>query len=84
MSAGLSPENAQYLQEIVARGEYASAKDALDEAVSLLRRREAFRRDVEVGRADARAGNLIPAEDVFDSIERELEEIEATARLKGE
>ena len=82
MSSGLSPENVQYLHEVVARGDYTSEEDALDDAVSLLRRREAFRRVVEAGRADARAGNLLSEEDVFDCLERELAEIDAAARSK--
>jgi len=78
----LSPENAKFLQDVVARGEYPSEKDALDDAVALLRRREAFRRDVQAGRAQARAGQLLSADEVFSSLEEELAEIETAAQSK--
>lgn len=40
MSGRLSPENEQFLDHAVAAGVYHDRREALDEAVNLLRRRE--------------------------------------------
>jgi Arc/MetJ-type ribon-helix-helix transcriptional regulator len=46
MNIDISAENAQFLQAQVAAGSFASAEEAVDVAVSLLRRREALRASI--------------------------------------
>jgi putative addiction module CopG family antidote len=72
MSVDLSPENEQFIDSIVAQGTYQDRKEALDEAVHLLRERDHLRREIQKGFQ----GEPIPAEEVYRHLERRLEEIE--------
>jgi len=47
--SGLSPENEQFLVRAISSGLYHDRSEALDDAVSLLRRREKLIEDVNHG-----------------------------------
>ena len=49
MNVGISSENAQFLQAQVASGSFATPEEALDAAVNLLRRHEAWRAKIQRG-----------------------------------
>ena len=59
MSVDLSPTNEQFLDEAVKEGRYAHRKDALNEAVDLLRKRDQLIRDVNEGIRELRNGEGI-------------------------
>lgn len=80
MQSDLSPEYANYIEQLVARGIYDSPQGALEAAVSLLIQRDQLRLDVQAGTAQADRGELLPADDVFARLERRAQEIEARAQ----
>lgn len=80
MANELSPENAQYIQAAIASGAYRDERQALDEAVALLKTRDALRSDVNAGIAQAEQGQLVPAEAVFKRLEQRAREIESAIR----
>ena len=79
MSNDLSPENAQYIQAAIESGIYQDQRQALDQAVALLKTRDALRVDVNAGIAQADQHQLLPAEMVFDRLEKRAREIESSA-----
>ncbi len=80
MATEISPENQQYLKQVVQNGTYRDQREALDQAVELLRRRDPLRGDIQAGIDQADRGELIPAEMLFDRLEQRAEEIERRAR----
>jgi antitoxin ParD1/3/4 len=80
MASDLSPENAQYIQAAIESGAYRDERQALDEAVALLKTRDALRNDVNAGIAQADQGQLLPAEAIFERLEKRAREIESLAR----
>jgi len=80
MSTSLSPENANFIREVVASGLYQTEQQALDAAVALLKARERLRQDLLEGMVDAERGDLIPAEIVFERLEKRAAEIDSAAR----
>lgn len=68
-----------FLAELVASGRYASADEAVREALNLLRQREAawarLEADLRKGVADIDAGRTIPAEEVFDRLIRKYQKL---------
>ncbi len=80
MATEISPENQQYLKQVVQNGTYRDQREALDQAVELLKRRDQLRGDIQAGIDEADRGELIPAEMVYDRLEQRAEEIERRAR----
>jgi predicted transcriptional regulator len=80
MASDLSPENAQYIQAAIKSGVYRDERQALDEAIALLKTRDALRSDVNAGIAQADQGQFVPAEAVFERLEKRAREIESFAR----
>lgn len=79
MVIDLSPENRQFLESAIATGAYPSALAALDEAVLLLRQRDEVRAKLQFAVAQADRGELIPAHEVFERLERRAAEIQQQA-----
>jgi len=65
MSFGLSSEESQYIDGLVATGRFASTDDLVREGLRLLISREQLRAEVQVGMDAIDAGEVIPAEEVF-------------------
>ena len=63
MSVDLSPENEQFIDLVVAQGACSDRREALDEAVQLLRRRERFARR---STKDCRANRFQPRKSTSD------------------
>jgi antitoxin ParD1/3/4 len=76
MNVALSPDMEKMVNDKVASGEYASAREVVGEALRLLqerdenqqRRREALRRQIAVGLEQLERGEAIPGKQVFDEL----------------
>ena len=66
MSVDLSPQNEQYLDQIVASGAFNNRDQALDHAVELLRRRQELLDHVDEGTRQLRAGEGIEVHGIDD------------------
>ncbi|NLY00005.1 MAG: hypothetical protein GXY83_28235 [Rhodopirellula sp.] len=60
MSTNLTPENEQFLSEVVARGVFPSREEALNTAVVLLKRREEVVCAVNAGIEQVERGDVRP------------------------
>ena len=72
MQITLSPELERFVQQEVAEGKYASAEEALADAVDYLRWRSDFQKKLQIGLDQAARGELIPGEEVFAEIRQRL------------
>lgn len=76
ISADLGETLEEYVAELVRSGRYNSKSEILREGVRLIQDREthlaAARAGIERGLADAAAGRVTPAEEVFDRLRAEL------------
>lgn len=59
MSADLSPQNEQFIEQVVARGAFHDRTQALDQAVELLRRRQELLDHIDEGTRQLRSGEGI-------------------------
>lgn len=84
MATHLSPEGDRYIKEAVASGTYPSEEVAINEAVELLKRRDELRADVLAGVREADRGELLPADQVFERLEKRAREIESNARTDAQ
>jgi Arc/MetJ-type ribon-helix-helix transcriptional regulator len=82
MTNNISRENARYLQDAVQSGVYPSEETALNEAISLLKKRDQLRADVRTSIEQADRGELLPADQVFARLEERARQIESAARMK--
>ena len=74
-----------YVREKVSSGQFGSTNEVLGEAVRLLKEREELARNdlrgkIEEGLASARAGRLIPSEEVWAEVDAIIADSENTAR----
>jgi antitoxin ParD1/3/4 len=83
MHVDISPENEQYLQQLVVAGFYASQSQAMDVAIELLKRREHLQRELQRGIDEADRGELLDGEEVFGRLEERASRIEDNARKSG-
>src|SRR5947209_2969257 len=78
LSVSLPPQMAKWVSDRVNSGQYESADDLIAEALRVLRERDRdreadlgrVRAKIESGLAQARRGELLDGEDVFDQLER--------------
>ncbi len=72
VSADLGKPLEKFVEKLVKSGRYRSRSEVLREGVRLVQEREArleaLRREIEKGIASADAGDLYPAEEVFDDL----------------
>lgn len=59
MSTDLSPSNEQFIDQMVARGDFHDRAQALDQAVELLRRRQELLEHIDEGTKQLRRGEGI-------------------------
>ena len=59
MSIDLSPQNEQFIDQVVARGDFHDRGQALDQAVELLRRRQELLDHIDEGTKQLRTGEGI-------------------------
>ena len=69
MSDTLSPENEDFIQSAIRRGDYRDRGEVLDEAMELLRKRDELRRDIQQGVDELDRGDRIEGEEVFRELE---------------
>lgn len=69
MSSNVSPENEQFIQQIIQSGVYQDRGAVLDDALDLLKRREQLRRKVDAGIEQLDRGEGIAGEQVFARLE---------------
>lgn len=63
MSIDLSPQNEQFIEQVVARGAFHDRTQALDQAVELLRRRQELLDHIDEGTRQLRSGEGIEIRD---------------------
>lgn len=80
MSAEMSADNDRFLDQLVQAGTYSSRRQAIDEAVTLLRRREVLLQGLRTSAEQAARGELLDGAEVLDRFEAQAREIEANAR----
>jgi Arc/MetJ-type ribon-helix-helix transcriptional regulator len=84
VSAGISPDNQEFIDQAVEAGHYASPDDVVDEAVSRLREYHALKQEINRRVDEMEAGNRIEIED-DEQLRRFFDEIkeEGRRRLAG-
>ena len=78
MNVSLSQQNQEFLDQAVAAGLFPDQSQALDEAIRLLREREAIRLEVQKGIDQLRSGEFVEYGE--DEVDRFVADIEALAR----
>ncbi len=76
----LSPEVQEIVQGIFKTGRYGSEAEIIREAVSLLRRRDRLRTDIEHGIDQLDRGERIGDKEVFDHLEKKAASFTDTDR----
>ena len=77
MSTDLSPQNEEFIQQAIAGGAFQNRREALDEAVELLKRRQRLLEHIDEGTRQLREGEGIELADetelkaFFDEIRAE-------------
>ncbi len=79
MSSELLPDQAKFLESALATGKYQNESDALNQAVSLLQRRDQLEAELDAARKQLEDGQGIPAEEPFARLRQEAAEIEDQA-----
>lgn len=72
MDVSLSPENEHFVRDALESGAYTDSAQVLDEALDLLRRKQALRRDVDAGIAQLDNGEVVPSDQMFDRLRRRV------------
>jgi len=80
MANNLSPDSENYIKQAVQKGIYENETEALEQAVSLLKKRDQLRSDVEAGIREADGGELLPADQVFERLTARARQIETAAQ----
>jgi predicted transcriptional regulator len=80
MASELSSESSQYLRQAVESGAYRSEAQALEQAIALLKQRDALRAQVAAGVQQADSGELLTAEFVFERLETRARLIESRVK----
>ncbi len=72
LTISLPQDMEQLITEQISSGKFTSASEVVQEALKLLQERDELRQLVSVGLEQARRGELLDGEQVFDEIEREF------------
>ena len=82
LNVSLTPEAQTFIQKQLANGKYRSTDEVLLAGLELLAAKDAseqaryaeLRREIEVGLAEANRGELIDGAEVFDRLQRKLQQ----------
>jgi Arc/MetJ-type ribon-helix-helix transcriptional regulator len=80
MSADLSPESEQFIQQAVAAGLFPDRGRALDEAVGLLKRRQELMAHIEEGTQQLRSGDFVEYNQ--EGLRRFFDDVQARGRAR--
>lgn len=81
-NAELTPDNSKFIESLIVSGKATSIGQALNMAVELLKRKVDISEAVQLGIRQADQGDVVPAEVLFDRLERRAAEIEKS-RYEG-
>ena len=81
MSNELLPDQAKFLESALATGKYQNESDTLNQAVSLLQRRDQLEVELDAARKQLEEGQGIPAEEAFAPLRQETAKIEDRASV---
>ena len=75
MSIDLSQPNEQFLDSAVAAGVFPTRSDAINEAVDMLRKREALRAEIKIGidQLDRGEGVVRSMDEVIEEVNRRID-----------
>jgi len=79
-SIELTPDNSKFIESLIVSGKANSMGQALNMAVDLLKRKIKIADDVQLGIEQADRGELLPADEVFDRLEKRAAQIEKFSR----
>lgn len=82
MATDLSPENEQFIQQVVASGAFEGRVEALNAAVGLLKRRQELLRHIDEGTAQLKGGQYTDYDQ--DGLRQFLDEVQAQGRQRYE
>jgi antitoxin ParD1/3/4 len=82
LNVSLTPEAQTFIEEQLANGKYRSTDEVLLAGLELLAAKDArdraryteLKQEIEVGLAEAEAGNLIDGEELFDRLRQKLQQ----------
>ena len=79
MNVQLTPDASQFVEGLVATGEYPSAQDAVADGVRLLQARHELKAQIQIGIDQADRGELHDHDEVFDSLRARLNQLKNSA-----
>jgi Arc/MetJ-type ribon-helix-helix transcriptional regulator len=82
MSAGLSPENESFIEQVVAAGVFPDRVHALDEAVALLKRRQEILAKIDRGTEQLANGDYVEFDD--NGLRKFFDDLQARGRARYE
>ncbi len=80
MNIQLTPDASQYVQSLVAAGQYPSVQDAVADGMRLLKVQQERKAQIQIGIDQADRDELHEHDEVFDSLRAELNRIKSTAQ----
>ena len=80
MSNDLSPENEQFIQQAVTAGVFPDRRQALDEAVGLLKKRQELLGHIEEGTEQLRNGDFVEYDQ--EELRHFFDEVQAQGRAR--
>ncbi|MGA2067290.1 MAG: hypothetical protein ABSG86_20130 [Thermoguttaceae bacterium] len=80
MSNDLSPENEQFIQQAVTAGVFPDRRQALDEAVGLLKKRQELLGHIEEGTEQLRNGDFVEYDQ--EGLRHFFDEVQAQGRAR--
>ncbi len=80
MNVQLTHEASQFVEGLVAAGQYPSAQDAVADGVRLLQAQHELKSQIQIGIEQADRGDLHDHDEVFDSLRARLDQLKNTAR----
>jgi antitoxin ParD1/3/4 len=80
MNVQLTPDASQFVEGLVAAGQYPSVQDAVADGVRLLQARHALKTQIQIGIDQADRGDLHDHDEVFDSLRARLDQLKNSAR----
>ncbi len=79
MNIQLSPDTIQFVEGLVASGQFESAEDAIAAGVQLLKNQQQLRAEIQKGIDDADAGRVFDGEEVFAELREKARKLTESA-----